>query len=101
MYSGKWETVKEYDLEEEPPKTLDLPAKEEKRFWAIWYRRLMVISRKPKEKKKLTKWEREQKERETAKKQIKAVLKECATRHKEFVRNILDGKFPQSKMRKM
>lgn len=92
MYSGKWETVKEYDLEEEPPKTLDLPAKEEKMFWAIWYRRLVVISRKPKEKKKLTKWEREQKERETAKKQIKAVLKECATRHKEFVRNILDGK---------
>ena len=92
MYSGKWETVKEYDLEEEPPKTLDLPAKEEKMFWAIWYRRLVVISRKPKEKKKLTKWEREQKERETAKKQIKAVLKECAIRHKEFVRNILDGK---------
>ena len=92
MYSGKWQTVKEYNLEEEPPKKLNLPDGKEKMFWVIRYRQLDVIFKRPKEKKQLTKWELEQKEKEAAKKQVKAVLKECVARHKAFVQSILDGK---------
>lgn len=92
QYSGKWQTVKEFDLEAEPPKELKLPNQKEQMYWIVWYRKLAVIIKKPKEKKQLSKWEIEQKERETAKKQIKAILKEASVRHKEFVQNILDGK---------
>lgn len=92
QYSGKWQTVKEFDLEAEPPKELKLPNQKEQMYWIVWYRKLVVIIKKPKEKKQLSKWEIEQKERETAKKQIKAILKEASVRHKEFVQNILNGK---------
>lgn len=91
LWSGKWNTIKEYKLDEEAPKQLRLP-KEKELYWLVYYRTLKVITKAPKEKRELSKWEIELKEKDKAKRQIKAVLKESTARRKEFIQNIISGK---------
>lgn len=92
MYSGKWKTVLEIDLNKEVPKKIKLPKSDTPLYWLVRWRGLEVITKAPKEKRELSPWEIEQKEREKSRKQIKAILKESTARRKEFVQNIISGK---------
>lgn len=92
QYSGKWKTVKEFELDKDAPKRIKLPETESELLYLVWYRNLKVIMKAPKEKRELSPWEKEQKEKDKAKRRIKAVLKESTVRRKEFIQNIISGK---------
>lgn len=92
QWSGKWKTVKEFELDKDAPKQIKLPKEEGELLYIVWYRDLKVITKAPKEKKELSPWEKEQKEKDKAKRQIKAILRETSARRKEFIQNIIAGK---------
>lgn len=92
VYSGKWKVVKEFELDKDAPKQIRLPKENEQMYWFVYWRSLRVIVNAPKEKRELSKWELENKEKEKAKKQIKAILRESTARRKEFIENIISGK---------
>lgn len=92
IWSGKWKTVKEFELDKEPPKQLRLPKEKGQMYWLVSYRTLKVIVKAPKEKRQLSEWELKKKETDKVKRQIKAVLKESSARRREFVLNIISGK---------
>ena len=92
MYSGKWKTVKEFELDKEVPKQIKLPKEKETLYYLVHWRTLKVITKAPKEKRELSEWEQEQKRKDKVKRQIRAILKESSTRRKEFIRNIIAGK---------
>lgn len=91
IWSGKWNTIKEYELDKDVPEQIKLPKAEEK-FFLVYYRSLKIITKAQKGKKELSPWEREQKEKDQAKRKIKAILKESTARRKEFLENIISGK---------
>lgn len=92
MWSGKWTTVKEFELEKDAPKQIKLPKEKEQMYYLVYYRMLMVIMKAPKEKRELSPYEKEEKRRSKIKRQIKAILKESSSRRKEFIQNIISGK---------
>ena len=92
LWSGRWETIKEFDLGKEPPETIKLPKKNVQMYWLVYYRTLKVIIKLEKKERKLSQYEIEQKERDKAKKKMKAILKETSSRRKEFIQNIITGK---------
>lgn len=62
-------------------------------YFYVHYRSLKVVRKAPKgEKRELSKYELEEKERQKTKRQIKAILKESTARRTEFIRNIISGK---------
>lgn len=92
LWNGKWKTVLEIMLDKELPKKIKLPKSDTPLYWVVSFRGLKVITKAPKEKRELTPWEKEQKERDKIKKQIKAILKESTARRAEFIQNIISGK---------
>lgn len=93
MWSGKWKTVQEFELDKDAPKKIKLPDETEKMYFYVHYRSLKVVRKAPKgEKRELSKYELEEKERQKTKRQIKAILKESTARRTEFIRNIISGK---------
>lgn len=93
MWSGKWQTVQEIALDNDVPKKIKLPDETEKMYFYIYYRSLKVIRKAPKgEKRELSKYELEEKEKQKTKKQIKAILKESTARRTELIQNIISGK---------
>lgn len=92
LYTGKWETIKEYDIDKEVPKQLRLPKGEEKLYYLIpgYGRDIKVIKRASK--KEESPEDKKRKEKEKKKKQINAIVKEMRVRKKEFIRNIIAGK---------
>lgn len=92
LWNNKWKSVKEYDLDKEPPKQVEVPKVNEQLYWLVSYRMLKVIVKVKNVKKELSNFEKAQKEKEKSKKQIKAILKESSARRKEFIRNIIFGK---------
>lgn len=93
MYSGKWDTVKAFALDDEVPEELKYKAKKtDELLWVKYYREIRVIKKAEKKQPKESEWEKERKEKEKNKKQIKAIVKEMDARRKEFVRNIVDKK---------
>lgn len=92
MYSGKWKTVKEFELDKEVPKQIKLPKEKEILYYLVHCRMLKVITKAPKVKRELSEWEQEQKRKDKVKRQIRAILKESSARRKEFIRNIISGK---------
>ncbi len=91
VYTGKWETVKEYSLDKDTPKNLRIPKKEKgKLYYARYYSSVRLI--KKAEKRKETKEELARKEVDGKKKQIKAVVKEMDIRKREFIGNVISGK---------
>lgn len=90
-YSGKWETVKEYSLDNDPPKKLGIPKKEKsKLYYARYFSGIRIVKRT--EKKQETAEEKARKEIEGKKKQIKDIMKEMNNRKHEFISNIISGK---------
>lgn len=91
QYTGKWETVKEFDLEKDIPKQIKLKGTETLCYLS-WYRKVLVIKNAKKEKKILTPEEVERKQRDKNKKIIRAELKALDATRKEFIQNIISGK---------
>lgn len=91
MYSGKWDTVKEFDLDKEPPKKISVKDSD-KLYYLQYWRAVRIIKRHKNEKKELTPEEIAQKEKDKKKKQIKAIMKELDASRKEFICHIIAGK---------
>lgn len=90
QYSGKWETVKFFSLDDDIPKSLGIPKKEKgKLYYARSYSCINII--KEAVKKKETPDELA-KEIDSKKKQIKAIMKEMNNRKREFISNVISGK---------
>lgn len=91
MYTGKWDTVKSFSLDDEVPEELKYRAKKtDELFYLVHYREIKII--KKAEKKKETAEEKARKEKEKNKKQLKAIIKEMDARRKEFIQNIVHKK---------
>lgn len=91
MYSGKWDTVKEFDLDKEVPKKLSVKDSD-KLYYLLYWRSVRIIKKHKNEKRDLTPEEIAKKEKDKKKKQIKAIMKEMDASRKEFIRNIIAGK---------
>lgn len=91
MYSGKWETIKEIDLDKDVPKKITLK-ETDKVYFLPHYRSVKIIRKYKKEKKVLTPEEERKKQREKAMREIKARIKEMDANRKEFIEGIISGK---------
>ncbi len=91
MYSGKWDTVKEFDLDKEVPKKLSVKD-DDKLYYLLYWRSVRIIRKHKNEKRELTPEEIAKKEKDKKKKQIKAIVKEMDASRKEFICNIIAGK---------
>lgn len=97
IYTSKWATVKEYFLDNNPPKKLGIPKKEKDKLYYIrYYSNIRIIKKAAKEKAE-TPQEKARKETDRKKKQIKDIMKEMDKRKHEMVSNIISGKIPQVK----
>lgn len=92
MYSGNWKMVQEFELDKDAPKKIKLPEAKNPLYYYISYRTMKIVTKGQKEKRELSQWELEEKERNKTKRQIKAILKESTARRTEFIRNIISGK---------
>ncbi|MDD7389478.1 MAG: ParB/RepB/Spo0J family partition protein [Lachnospiraceae bacterium] len=94
QYSGKWITVKEYDLNNAVPKEIRLPKEENTKdlYYVRWFQYCKIIKARQKQKQQLTPAELELKQRNQNMKKIKAAMKEMGMQRREFISNILSGK---------
>lgn len=92
FYTDKWERMKDYSLDKEPPKTMKFEDNGEPTFYLERYGTLYVIRKKKKEKKELTPAQEAERQNKRNKKQIKAILKEAANTRKAFIEGILSGR---------
>lgn len=91
-WSGKWENIKEFDLNKEAPEEISYKAKKnDELFYVTWGYSVHII-RKMEKSKKQTQEEADKKERDRKIKQIKGILKDMDKRRREFVLSIVDGK---------
>lgn len=91
MYSGKWETLKEFDLDKDVPKRITLK-ETEKVYYLPYYRSVKIIRKPKKEKKVLTPEEEKRKLKDKAMKEIKGRIKEMNANRREFIEGIISGK---------
>ena len=92
FYTDKWERMKDYSLDKEPPKTMKFEDNGEPIFYLERYGTSYVIRKKKKEKKELTPAQEAERQNKRNKKQIKAILKEAANTRKAFIEGILSGR---------
>lgn len=92
FYTDKWERMKDYSLDKEPPKTMKFEDNGEPMFYLERYGTLYVIRKKKKEKKALTPTQEAERQNKRNKKQIKTILKEAANTRKAFIEGILSGR---------
>lgn len=89
-WSGKWDDLKSYDTSGELPDEIKVKAKaKDKLYYVRWWEQIHII--RAAEKKKETKWEKEQRERDQRKKELKSLTKQLITRTTEFIKFIVDG----------
>ena len=75
MYNGKWKTVIEINLTDDGPDEIELPEQKGQMYWYETWRDLRIVTKAPKEKKKLTKEELAKKEQDRKSKEVKEILK--------------------------
>ena len=97
MYNGKWKTVIEINLTDDVPDEIELPEQKGQMYWYETWRDLRIVTKAPKEKKKLTKEELAKKEQDRKSKEVKEILKGSAARRKDFISGIISGKIPALK----
>lgn len=98
FYTDKWERMKDYSLDKEPPKTMRFEDSGEPMFYLERYGTLYVIRKRKKEKKEkkeLTPAQEAARQNKRNKKQIKEILKEAANTRKVFIEGILSGRIPK------
>lgn len=91
QYSGKWQTVKDIDLDKEVPKRITLK-ETDKVYYLPYYRSVRLIKKTVNKKKELTPEEAKRKQKDKNMKVIKAKMKEMDANRKEFIQSILSGK---------
>lgn len=91
FYSGKWEKVVEYRLDDKVPKQLKV-GKNGELFYLTRYDWFYIIKKAVAKKKELTQREIEEKEIKKHKRELKAKYKAMYEDMGDFVRNIFDGK---------
>lgn len=99
QYSGKWEKVKEFDLDKDVKDELNCktPAAKDELFYVVWWRRFTIIKEKGKEKSELSEYALQQKARDRRKRQIKDMQKEMSAERTDFVKLAIEKKFkPES-----
>lgn len=94
---SKWETVKEYDLDDGNPETIEIDTEEDERellYIRAGYQNyyLRVVRKARRVKKELSPWEKRQKEKKELIKELKAVLDSMAQRRKWLIDRIISGK---------
>lgn len=97
LYSGKWEVLKDMDLDREAPKDIRVKAKKEDVLYYVRYFSYVKIIRKAEKKQNESKWEQEHKVRDKNKKEIAAKVKAMGKRRKQFIENIIAGKIEEIK----
>lgn len=95
QYSGKWEKVKEFELDKDVKDKLGCKtqAAKEDLFYVVWWRTFTIIKKKGKEKKELSEYELQQKARDKRKRQIKAMQKEMSAERADFIKLAIEKKF--------
>ena len=98
QYGNKWETVKNFLLNDEVPESIRIKNKKDEKlyYYAIWYE-IKVVRKKKTVKKKLTPSEQKEKEQKANKKYMKDVLKKLDERRRLFVMDIVEGRIAQVK----
>ncbi len=91
QYTGKWDTVKEIDLDKDVPKKISIK-ETDGLFYLPYWRSVRIIKKAKKVKKELTPEEIARKEKDKKKKQLKARLKDMDASRKEFIQGIISGK---------
>lgn len=92
IYTSKWETVKEIDLEKDVPKRIQLKKEEDTLYYLPYWRAVRIIKKAKKTKRELTPEELKRKQLYKNKKEIKDEMSKMDARRKEFIENILSGK---------
>ena len=95
LYSGKWEKVKEFDLDKDVKDKLGCKtqAAKEELFYVVWWRTIAIIRKKRKEKRELSEYELKQKAQDKRKRQIKAMQKEMSAERADFIKLAIEQKF--------
>lgn len=99
QYGGKWEKVKEFELDKEVKDKLGCKtqAAKEELFYVVWWRTFAIIKKKGKEKRELSEYEMKQKAQDKRKRQIKAMQKEMSAERADFIKLAIEQKFkPES-----
>ena len=97
LWSGKWDTLKEIDLDKEVPKDIRVKAKKEDVLYYVRHYSEVRIIRKAEKKKEVSELELARKEQEKKNKEIKAKIKAMGKRRKYFIENIITGKIEKIK----
>lgn len=93
IWSGKWDTVKQIELDKDVPEKISLKGKDKDTLYYLQhYREIRVIKKADKKEKKLSDWEIRQRDISKNKKTINAKAKEMAAVRKDFIQNIISGK---------
>lgn len=102
MYSNKWDTVKQWNLDKEVPKKINLGKEDaEKCYYIEYWRDMKIIKKRIKVKCELTEREKELKEQEKRKRQLKAIQKEMAAEREDFIHLAIERNFSPDKMDSM
>jgi ParB family chromosome partitioning protein len=100
-YSSKWDSVKEWDLEKDPPKAIAPKVlkglDKKKACWVVWYGTIAIIVPKEKVKRELTEREIRDKENSKKKKTIKAKQKEMYEEIAKCILMIVSGEISSVK----
>ena len=92
LWSGKWETVKQYSLGNKPPEELDIPKRNRDKVYYLVKGSSLYIVKKDEGKSKPDKYEEEQRDRNARKKSINAILKGCSDRLKRMIIDVIEGR---------
>lgn len=91
QYTGKWNTVKEIELDKDMPKRITLK-ETDTMYYLVCYRSVKIIKKAKKVKKELTPQEIRQKKVDKDKKTVKSRVRDMDESRREFIRNIISGK---------
>lgn len=94
-YNGKWESVKEFDLDDEVKEKTGCKTRDEKEelFYVVYWGRTFAIIKKKEKKKEMSEYELKQKAQDKRKREIKAMQKIMSAERLDFVKLAIEQKF--------
>lgn len=99
VWDGTWERIKNIPLDNDIPDKISIgkAKKADKLYYEKTIYNINIYRKKPKEKKEKTEYEKQVDEREERKKQMDKIFKNLASRRRDFVLAVLDGKLDDPK----
>lgn len=100
FYTGKWEIVERYMLDEKNVDSIEIDLKGEEKdkvFYLLRYSELCIVKRAKKEKKELSKEEVQKKEKDRRRREMNLKYKDIFADMGDFIRNLFDGKMKKIK----